>query len=179
MKNIFDAKDEKITEKAFLQSTIISIVSILMCVVMLCSLTYAWFNESVQSSSNSITAGHFTAKVVSVVRTADKQAVSPNDSGIYVLETGEYAITLNVTDETTSRGYCVVTINDTVYCTEAIVNNRTKNEIYNRVSAPFVFRIRVTESSADVKIESRWGIPADPNLRFDGYITIPTTSPAP
>lgn len=182
MKNFFDTTDEKITEKAFSQSIIISVVSILLCIVMLCSLTYAWFSEDVSSNTNKLAAGHFSVTVDSVIRnedggiaTANEESVLPDSSGVYNLAKGTYTVTLQLTGETTVKGYCVVVIDDKEYRTEVIVNEQTKNEVYHTPNAPFTFKIKITEAEATVKIESRWGVPADPIVNKDGVITTATS----
>ena len=65
LKSFFDYKDGKISEKTFSQSLIISVVSILLCIVVLCSLTYAWFTTESKSNSNTLVSGTFDV-VISV-----------------------------------------------------------------------------------------------------------------
>ena len=167
MKNIFSTNDEKISEKAFSQSLLISVVSILICIVALCSATYAWFSGDVQSNTNNIKAGHFSVNVVSVIRTDDETSnasentILPNTSGVYTLESGTYTITLRPTDETTVKGHCVITINGNEYRTDVIVNENTVSESYPTANSPFVFQIKLSEEST-IEIESKWGIPTDP-----------------
>ena len=69
MKNILNSK-EKISEKAFSKSLLISVISILLCIVALCSITYAWFSDEALTSNNVMTAGKFylDASVTSVER---------------------------------------------------------------------------------------------------------------
>ena len=67
MKGLFGLKSEKISENIFMQNIIISIVAILLCIVVLCSLSYAWFNNSVSSDANTLGAGNFDVEVVSVI----------------------------------------------------------------------------------------------------------------
>ncbi len=63
MKNIFDSKDEKITEKAFVQSVVISVVGILLCIVALCSVTFCWFTGETESNSNTLVSGTFDVEI--------------------------------------------------------------------------------------------------------------------
>ena len=57
MKNILNSK-EKISEKAFSQSLLISVISILLCIVALCSVTWAWFSTEISSSSSDIKSAY-------------------------------------------------------------------------------------------------------------------------
>lgn len=172
MKNFFDCKDEKITEKAFSQSLIVSIVSILLCMAILCSLTYAWFSEGTVSNDNKLVSGQFGIDVVSVIRSSDDTEVFPDAQGRYALAGDTYTVTVKTTDETSVKGYCVVEVNGNEYRTEVIVNDQTVNEIYTVPNSPFTFQIEITDPYAVVKIESRWGVPADPVVQKGGVIAI-------
>ncbi len=82
----FDTKYEKITKNAFSQSVIISVVSILMCIVVLCSLTYAWFASETSSSSNTLMSGYFDVKItVSKVECLDFVRENSNHGGADVV----------------------------------------------------------------------------------------------
>ena len=47
-------KPDKLTDKAFLRLAVTSILAILVCIVCLCSTTFAWFKDSAPSAANSI-----------------------------------------------------------------------------------------------------------------------------
>lgn len=53
-KNICVSDSNRLTEKAFKQSITISFIGILLCMVALCSVTWAWFSAEISSSSNDI-----------------------------------------------------------------------------------------------------------------------------
>ena len=96
MKNFFDCKDEKITEKAFSQSLIISVVSILLCLVALCSMTYAWFTAETTSSSNTLTSGSFDV-TIAVSEVEDGVATTSAGTIDPVSNTeGKYTVTLTL-----------------------------------------------------------------------------------
>ena len=65
MKNFFETNnsDGKISDKAFKQSLVISVLCILFCMIGLCSITYAWFTKETKSQTNSITSGNFELEV--------------------------------------------------------------------------------------------------------------------
>ena len=92
MKNFFDCKDEKITEKAFSQSLIISVVSILLCLVALCSMTYAWFTTETSSSSNTLTSGSFDLDII--VSKVDDGAATASAIEAESNTDGKYSYTL-------------------------------------------------------------------------------------
>ena len=63
MKNFFDQNDEKITEKSFTRTLVISIISIALCIIALCSITFAWFSDETTSVSNTLSSGSFDITV--------------------------------------------------------------------------------------------------------------------
>lgn len=171
MKNIFTTSDEKISEKAFSQSIIISIVSILLCIVMLCSLTYAWFTSETSSGSNTLMSGTFDVtinvyKVIDGVATTSTIEAESNSEGMYsyTLEPGTYEISLTLTDGSTVKGHCIVTIGNTVaQHTAAIVGTNTANIENEHITDPFTFQIKVTENTT-VTLEPRWGVVVEPDI---------------
>ena len=173
MKNFFECKDEKITEKAFSQSLIISVVSILLCIVALCSATYAWFTGETTSGSNTLMSGSFDVTVNIVEADGDAATASEVvklENGKYTLtEAGTYTVTLTPTNETTVKGYCVVTINGKdEYRTKVIVCEKAINEVYTESNAPFIFTITTDEANTVVEIVAHWGVPADPVIDETG-----------
>lgn len=173
MKNFFETKEEKITEKAFTQSLFISIASILICIVLLCSITFAWFSEDVSNNANKVEAGRFDIGVKSVVliETSGETEVSANESGVYTLAEGTYRVTVELTAETTVKGHCIITVNGEEYHTDVIVNDSTKNDIYPTANSPFEFELVIPAGGATVAFESRWGIPADVEITSGGTLT--------
>ena len=174
MNNFFDSQDKKITDKAFSQNIIISVAGILLSIIMLCSSTYAWFTASVLSDTNKVESGHFSIDVTSVVPVVNDvtgDAVTPI-SGVYNLNEGTYMITLTPTAASTVKGYCLITINGESYRTEIIVNDQTVTETYPTSNSPFIFYVKVADSTT-LKVDSRWGIPA--NADISAGSTIDTT----
>ena len=182
MKNFFDCKDEKITEKAFSQSLIISVVSILLCIVALCSMTYAWFTGSTSSGNNTLIAGSFdvdisVSQVEGDVASANAIEAISNAEGKYTyeLQQGTYEITLKLTDTSTVKGHCVVTIgNGAEQHTDAIIGDNTANVDESTTKTdPFTFKITVTEVTT-VTLEPRWGVVVNADIDYDEEIKVGT-----
>ena len=173
MKNFFETKEEKITEKAFTHSLFISIASILICIVLLCSITFAWFSEDVSNNTNKVEAGRFDIgeKSVVLIETSGETEVSANESGVYTLAEGTYRVTVELDAETTAKGYCIITVNGTKYYTDVVVNEQTKNNIYTTPNSPFTFELVIPEGGATVTFDSRWGIPAVVDVTYGGTLT--------
>ena len=184
MKNFFDCKDEKITEKAFSQSLIISVVSILLCLVALCSMTYAWFTAETTSSSNTLTSGSFdvtiaVSKVENNVATASTGTIDPesNTEGKYTYklqQPGTYEITLTLTNESTVKGHCAVTINGgEEQHTAAIIGTNTANVENKEITDPFKFKITITKETT-VVLEPRWGVVVNADIDCNEEIKVGT-----
>ena len=142
MKNFFDYKDEKITEKAFSQSITISVLSILLCVVALCSITWAWYSEDVTSSYNSMQSA---SCYVSVSVTSGNALVEPTD-GKYTFYKGQaYTIKLTATG-TAETAYCILNINGKDYYTEQI-----------QITGEIEFTLQFSEETTIAEILPCWG----------------------
>ena len=159
MKNFFECKDEKITEKAFSQSLIISVVSILLCLVALCSVTWAWFSEDVTSSSNTIKTGNCTV-TVSVIHDGEEFGPNAGTSGMYTFEASEsYQITITSTGSAESS-YCKLVIGGQDFYTEQV----STSEQNNTISFTLAF-----DAPTEVEIITRWGTYHIPNDARDFY----------
>lgn len=180
MKNFFDCKDEKITEKAFSQSLIISVVSILLCIVALCSVTYAWFTGETTSGSNTLMSGSFDVKITvskleDGVASANAIEAESNNEGKYTykLLPGTYEISLALTEDSTVKGHCVVTIGNDTQHTDAIIGANTANVENAAMTDPFKFKITVTAETT-VFLEPRWGVVVNADIDYDEEIKVET-----
>ena len=180
MKNFFDCKDEKITEKAFSQSLIISVVSILLCIVALSSVTYAWFTGETTSGSNALMSGSFDVKITvskleDGVASANAIEAESNNEGKYTykLLPGTYEISLALTEDSTVKGHCVVTIGNDTQHTDAIIGANTANVENAAMTDPFKFKITVTAETT-VFLEPRWGVVVNADIDYDEEIKVET-----
>ena len=167
MKGFFDCKDEKLTEKAFLQSVIISVVSILLCIVVLCTMTYAWFSSETSSTANTLMSGSFDVTIsvsevedgVAAASTVEADSINEGKYS-YTLAAGTYEICLTLTEGSNVKGYCIVKIgSDAERHTDAIIGENTANVEEADITDPFKFKITLTEETT-VILEPRWGIAA-------------------
>lgn len=99
-------KYEKVPDTVFAARTVLSVLSAVLCVVLLCSGTYAYFTDSVSAGSNKL-------------NTATFQIVVTDSTGTAL--TGEYICGITQDDMhtftltasgTASTGYCAITIED-------------------------------------------------------------------
>ena len=198
MKHIFDSKDEKISDKAFMQSVVISVIGILLCIVALCSATFCWFTDGTQSNSNTLTSGSFGLQIEVVKGNATAQADTgtaggtqaeqievksdTENSGVFVCnlpEAGTYTVKLSLTKDSTVKGHCLVWVGDgEAMHTDAVIGAQTANNEGAAVTNPFVFTITVTEAT-EVRFEPRWGIAVKPDIQQNGAIDASNKSSAP
>ena len=169
MRGFFDLKPEKISEKAFVRGLIVSVIGIFICIVALCSATYAWFVGDVSSESNTITSGSFNV-TVSVVG-SDEGAVteliphSTRDGGWeFALSAGTYTVILKPTEQSTVKGHCIVTVgNDPAWHTAPILSEAIANAAGLTASDPFVFTLAVEEETT-LTVLPCWGLAVETHI---------------
>ena len=181
MKKLFTT-NENIADRAFVQSIAVSVVGILLCIVALCSATYAWFVADI-SSQNTISAAYFDLDVtvydITQLMTTQTVAEGENgtegepattadpiqlvaDHGVYTMQAGHtYKVTISVAAKATaSKGYCDMVVyansNTTTYRSLDV----TKDS--NGSSTSIVFQMKVTGTgTANVVFQPKWGAPGN------------------
>ena len=173
MKNIFSYNDKKLTDKVFSQSLLVSILSILLCVVALCSITYAWFTTNVSSGENVIESSRFALDIKVIDKNDSPIDVIDNDDGTYRCtfeSVGVYTVVLKMTDDTTaSKGYCEITINSTDKKQTEPISKDTSVGI-----DPFIFTIEITRENTVIVFEPKWGISASSDISNREQLEVPT-----
>ena len=168
MKNFFDYTDEKITEKAFMQGLVMSVIGILACIISLCSITYAWFSGSVSSGNNVLKAGSFDLTIEAVDENSTENVILTNTNGVcnHSFAKGTYTVTLTVTNNSTAKGYCIIKVGDNQYITGKMGNTQASTQsastgtetLLNKV----IFTLEVTgTTSVEIEFHPIWGIPSD------------------
>ena len=153
----------KLTDKAFSRLVFTSILGIFVCIVCLCSATFAWFTTNTTSGSNVLDSGRFALEVSVVDENGEAVPVVDNENGTFtcVLEgTGIYTVVLQMTDDTTAtKGYCDVTINS--------VNVKHTNPISKNADIgvdPFSFTIEANDENTVVVFKPKWGLSANADI---------------
>lgn len=149
MKNILNSKEEKITDKAFKQSITISIIGILLCMVALCSVTWAWFSTEISSSSSDIKSAYCDV-TVSVMNEGSK--LDPIDGKYSFAKDKAYKIHITATGSA-ETAYCILKIDGELYYTAQIPTHTAMN-----------FTLQFDAEVTDVEIITRWGISSVPAI---------------
>ena len=185
MSALSQPQDEKISDKAFLKSLILSIANIVLCLGALCSVTYAWFVGEIASDENTLVSGSFNV-VVSVTAerpdgmTVTVEAVKNPRTGVWYCDLpadaeGQpttYTVTLTLTEDATVKGRGIVKIGDgDVLHTAPIIGANTAGAEGAELTDPFVFTVTVTESTS-VRIEPCWGVAVHPDIPYNGSIVV-------
>ena len=159
-----EQKTQKITDKAFARFVATSVFGILVCIVCLCSSTFAWFTATQDSGLNTITSGSFGHEItVEIAGASDGETVDLTDGAekTCTLDRGKsYVVILTPTAATTVKGYCVITIDGVKYNTDT----------YGAVSEgslkvlTFTLTLPAGNDPAEVTFKPHWGIAAEKHV---------------
>ena len=167
MRNTIPKHEEKISDKVLSQTLIFSTISILLCIVALCSATYAWFVADVSSHSNRLETGRFDLVVLVSNESGESVDVTDSTAGAVVIfeDAGIYTVTLAISDDTTaSRGFCKLKVGDVSYTTASISRESS--------GGTFVFKIKTTEPNTVITFISAWGIPAHEDVKNEATLIL-------
>lgn len=113
-----ESDTKKTAKKAFTQSFAVSVICILLCLVALCSTSWAWFSGNAASTENKIVAA--TCNVAVTVTDSTGSPPETNVGGLYALTKNE-VYTVDISAEGTARSsYCIVSVGDARYYTVQI-----------------------------------------------------------
>lgn len=152
-KNIIFSSDKKcLTDRAFKQSMTISVVGIILCMIALCSATWAWFITGVSSPANNIRPAHCDFDVTVFI--ADGSSMVLPENGTYSLQKNT-AYTFTITaGGTAENAYCILNIDGSEYYTDQfdmVNNNGTLTGVFS-----FSLYFKDTDITS-VEIITRWG----------------------
>jgi len=132
-------KEEKITDSALNRVIITSILGILICMICLCSSTWAWFKDDISNNKNVIeSASYGIVSIVKIDSTDDE--ITETEKNTYSLTAGTYSLTLNKEGEA-RYGYCIILSDSGV---------KLYTETMNEAITSFTYILEIT---SDVVIE--------------------------
>lgn len=136
-----------------------SVLSILLCMTLLCGMTWAWFASTQSTPAATIQAATYRIDVVAETKNGGT-VLTAGQNGKYSLAAGvAYTVTLTASGNA-SKGYCKVTLPDnTVLRTAQIV---PKNSL--------TFTLTLT-SGGNVSFSPEWGTySGEPEIKADGVV---------
>ena len=157
----------KITDQAFSRFLATSVAIILLYMAGLCSTTYAWFIQSIESTENVISIATASDIVASVTNTESGETIATvkvGDSVKLADMQGEYTVLLSL-PKGSSSGYLIVTVGETTYYSDSLKKNDSADQSLS-------FTLAVNEAT-DVKFTARWGIySAEPHIKYGDVFNI-------
>lgn len=158
---------DKITDKAFSRLMLTSVLGILVCIMCLCSATWAWFSTDISNDSNTLGTGKFGLCVAITDANGASVTISERDDGTSVCtlgEAGQYTVTLTMTEDTTvTKGFCSIKVAGRSYQTASITVEGTN---------PFVFTLDAAKDGMTVTLSPAWGLPANADVEYGGTLVI-------
>ena len=140
--------NEKLSDKAFARIALTSILGILVCIICLCSTTYAWFTGSVQVDNNTFKAADACLLSVSVYKDGTEKAIIDTENATTLECEGTYTVTLTLPKESAS-GYLVLTVDGQEYYSDYLQRNE------NDQTMTFTLNVNAAKT---VNFTARWGI---------------------
>ena len=160
---LYVPKHGKVSDKEFTRIMISSVLGIMLCVICLAGLTWAWFSGSVSSAANNITAASFNIQIDVKVKGTETPVPRTVENGIYSfsLENNKaYDVKIKA-GGTATTGYCEVLFGENVYHTIQIFNISDESNSGSILSTDrpqeINFTVNATESTLLLKIVPQWG----------------------
>ena len=159
---LYVPKHGKVSDKEFTRIMISSVLGIMLCVICLAGLTWAWFSGSVSSAANNITAASFNIQIDVNVKGTETPVPRTVENGIYSfsLENNKaYDVKIKA-DGTATTGYCEVRLGENVYHTIQIFNISDESNSGSILSTDRPQEINFTVNATDstlLQIVPQWG----------------------
>ena len=139
---------DKLSDKASARLMISCVLGILVCMVCLCSTTYAWYNDSVSTAGNEIKVA--TDCLLEMTLSCDGEIIDGIEEGVE-LEAGKTYTMKLLLPANTASGYCVITSEELSYRTDYIA--RHEDSVAHEIS----FSLSVATTRV-VTFTPRWGL---------------------
>lgn len=136
-----------------------SVLSILLCMTLLCGMTWAWFASTQSTPAATIQAATYRIDVVAKTKNGETVLTTGQDGKYSLAKDVAYTVTLTASGNA-SKGYCKVTLPDnTVLRTAQIA---PKNSL--------TFTLTLT-SGGNVSFSPEWGTySGEPEIKADGVV---------
>ena len=164
----------KLTDKAFSRFIGTAMLGILVCIACLSSATWAWFNAADGSQPSTIRGGSFDQEIsIEILGSGGVVTLSPlgETKQSCELERGKsYTITLSPSEQTTVKGYCVITVDGEKYNTGSFGIDTED------IDETLVFTLTLPDGVGvtEVIFESHWGIAVNKHVE-NGAVFTPGT----
>ena len=155
----------KMADKAFYRLIFTSFLAIFVCIVCLCSSTFAWFYDSAPSTGNTLRAMGDCLLEIRVEQGGVPLPAEELAAGVELLSGEEYTVTLTLPSGSAS-GYCLISADSGDFYSPYIT--RHNEPMPEAVS--FALTVGTTQT---VKFLTRWGIYSRDSDVTDGRLNLP------
>lgn len=153
---------QMLSDKAFSHLLFTSALGIVLCIVCLCSSTFAWFSDRAPSSGNEIKMADDC--LLSVTVSLNGTPLTDIENGVELKAGETYQVVLSLPGNTGS-GYCLITAGGKTYYTDYIL----RHSLQETQMAAFTLTVQETQM---VKFTPRWGIYAAESDIIEGKLHI-------
>lgn len=155
-----DEKVNKLTDKTFNRLLLTAVAGVLICIVLLCSSTYAWYSASISGAENAIKTSGESLLGISVAKGGENLTLS--DGSLTLEKNATYTVTLTMPKDSPS-GYCVITAPGGTYLTDYL--ERHDSDTPTEISFTLEIEKQLDEGGVDittdtltVSFKTHWGI---------------------
>ena len=155
-----------ISDKALNRLVIGSVISILTCLIALCSTTFCWFTDSVTTKQpNIIQAASACLLEIEVVNNGTGVPLADIENGVTLVKDERYKVTLTLPKDSAS-GYCEMLVGSDKYRSDFIVR-------HDEDTAKTLTYYVTARADTEVKFVVHWGIySATPDVLADDTLEI-------
>ena len=142
---------DKMSDKAFNRLMFTSVLSIVVCLALLCSTTYAWFMDGVTQSGNELkTAGECLISVTDT-KEGETTPLAEIETGVTLDAGVTYKVDLSL-PKGSSSGYCIISVGANQYFSEYLTRHESDTP------KTITFYVKCDATFEDVTFTTRWGI---------------------
>lgn len=177
-------------EKAFMKVFTTSLITIILCMISLVGLTWAWYDVNIVSATTVVSAANYNIEIDSVVQIKDEsdnetEVLLTGNDGDYLLQSGcTYSVRLKGSG-TATNGFAVIYLGNMVYNTESIRLEyqgeiiRPGTDISNfPKSAEYTFTVKIDKDSAvSLRVLGVWGSTTKTDITADELFVYPSERP--
>ena len=153
------------SDKAFNRLVFTSVLSIILCLMLLCSTTYAWFTDDLTHTGNEIKTAEKCLLSVTVVDSVTGLELENIENGVTLEANVPYEVTISLPKDSAS-GYCVVSVGANQFFSDYLVRHTEDT------AKTLTFTVLCEDTFADVTFKSHWGIYSRQGDVVDGVLTV-------
>ena len=153
------------SDKAFNRLVFTSVLSIVLCLFLLCSTTYAWFTDDVTHSGNELKTAEECLLTVTVKNTLTGEVLEDIGIGVTLMANVPYEVTISLPKDSAS-GYCIIAVGANQYFSDYLTRHADASP------KTLTFTVLCEDTFSDVTFNPHWGIYSRQGDIVDGVLTV-------